>query len=926
MAMHLKSVLVPVISHVKKIWPRRIISKIAIINVLVLVATVCGLSWYALIEKSATRISSNVAQYKEYAGQLARVSEHYIKSGHTGELEELISSFMMMEGVYDVCIKDVAFNTLIALRNHPDGRVTSFKEKHKRIAPIESGQHVRIGDTSLELWQQIEADNPVGWIYINRQMQPIDNLTVDFAKTSITALILAIAVCLIALQRILREPMQSLRRAAEFSEWLDMAQGNHLPIQTSSREVEHLILTLNKTSEKMYQNGLKEKREHMLVDTIRDIQTRYIENSDTRQLNDRVLQRVVSLTGSEYGFLGEVRLSKLGKPFIKIMNFSKLSRNVTMQAFMEEYAPPDMEFHNAHNLFGAVLQTRKPTIANDPARDPRSGGLPPGHPPLHSFLALPIFHDDDIVAVIGLANRPGGYDQLLVSFLDPLMTTIGHIVVASRHNNRRALAKRQLEQKEALLRRILATVSDGIVTLNSAGFIETVNPATERMFGYLGEEILNQHINQLLPGLYDEEFRAKYVSEGATRYHNASACSKDGRNFAVELTVGEFTLLDEKMYTVTIIDLPHLQASGSVLGHIDESYVELQRMVHAGAWQYDVATRRIKASQQVYHIFAMEPQAGWISLQNFTDRVSEEDRHLIVLALDRCHTNNEPFVIELRILDLHNKPRFVQMQGDIQAAGKTGGGKVSGVIQDVTETWQKIKLKDEFITSVSEEIRSPLTSIRGSIGILSGEVAKYINEKEKFLLDTAYQHTDRLLLLINDILDIEHIATGKTVFNMEFLECRKLLDTVVMANREVEKNYGVNFHFDMKSRDIVLIADRQRLVQMFSILMSNAAKHSPMGADIHISAEVIEGSLVIMVRDNGEGIPADVQPKLFDLYARARYLKSDHPESTGLGLCVARSIVERHKGTIDLHSEEGKGTTIYVRLPVPQQNVAVLNL
>jgi two-component system sensor histidine kinase VicK len=80
------------------------------------------------------------------------------------------------------------------------------------------------------------------------------------------------------------------------------------------------------------------------------------------------------------------------------------------------------------------------------------------------------------------------------------------------------------------------------------------------------------------------------------------------------------------------------------------------------------------------------------------------------------------------------------------------------------------------------------------------------------------------------------------------------------------------------------------------------------------------------VTDNGDGIPEEMQPALFDLYARTKYFKSQHPESTGLGLCVAKSIVERHKGTIDFESQEDKGTTIYVRLPVPQQNVAVLNL
>ena len=924
--MRVKSFLNHVVLHVQKLWPRKIINKIALINVLVLVLTVSGLSWYALIEKSSNQIKSNVSQYKEYAAQLARVSKHYIKSGNINELEEIIASFMMMDGVYDVCIKDVAFNTLIALRNNDDGRVTTFKESRKRIAPVESGQHVRADDTSLELWHQIEADTPVGWIYINREMQPIDSLTLDFIKTTITALVFSIAVCLIALQRILREPMQSLRRAAEYSEWLDMAQGNHLPVQTSSREVEQLIHTLNKTSEKMYQKGLKDKRRHMLVDTIRDIQTTYIEGCNTQELNDRILKRVVNLTGSEYGFLGEIKSSKRGKPFIKIVNFSKLSQNVSMQTFMEQYSPPNMEFHNTHNLFGAVLQTRKPTIANDPVRDPRSGGLPPGHPMVHAFLALPVFYNDEMVAVIGVANRRDGYDQLLVEFLDPLLTTIGHIVVANQHNKRRKQAKRQLEQKETLLRRILATVSDSIVTLNIAGFIETVNPATESMFGYLGEEMVNQHINQLIPGLFDNDFRNKYVSEGATRYHDATGTCKDGRTFAIEITVSEFKLDDEKMFTITIIDLSHLQNSSSVLSQIDDIYLDLQRMVHAGTWEFDVVSRQFTASREVFHIFGFDEQPGWVNFQMFADQIIEEDRQILMLAIDRCRENNEPFVIEVRLIDKQNNPRFAQIQGNAQRSGSDTNARVVGVIQDVTETRQKIKLKDEFITSVSEEIRSPLTSIRGSIGILSGEVSKYISEKEKFLLDTAYQNTDRLLLLINDILDIEHIATGKTVFNMEFLECKNVLDTVMMANRDIEKNYGVKFLLDIKSRDIVLIADKQRLVQLFSILMSNAAKHSAMGAEIQISAEVIDNSLVIMVKDNGEGIPMDMQPKLFDLYARTKYFKSDHPESTGLGLCVAKSIVERHKGTIDFESQEGKGTTIYVRLPVPQQNVAVLNL
>ena len=925
--MRIKSLFAFLKNQIQKLWPRRIINKIAVTNVLILFITICGLSWYALIEKSSYQIETIVSQYKEYAAQIARVSRSYIESDRIDELEDVVSSFMMMDGVYDISIKDVGFNTLVALRNTEDNYAISLSEEHKQIAPVETGQFVRIDEGVLEIWHQIASENPVGWIYVTRTLKPLDSLTLDFVKITLSALIFSIAVCLLMLQRILREPMRSLRRATEFSEWLDMAQGNHLQLQTSSKEVEHLIRTLNKTSEKLFKNGLAEKKNHLLVDTIRDVQTRYIEGNKINEINERILNKVVQLSESEYGFLGEVRESNSGKPFVKMHTFSKLSNNIAMQNFIQKYSPPNMEFHNTHNLFGSVLQTKKPTIANDPMRDPRSGGgMPPGHPPVHSFMALPVFYGEEIVAVIGIANRRGGYDQSLMDYLQPLLTTTGHIVVANRHNMRRIDTVCELEQREALLRRILSTVSDSIITINMGGFIETVNSATEKMFGYLVEEMLTQNINLLIPGLFQHKFKRQYVSSNIGEYHEREGRRKDGSTFSVEFTVSEFKIGDEQMFTVTIIDISHLQNVSSILGANEQASINIQKMVHAGTWELDLNSNQIEASEEVFHIFSINDNFAKFNLMQLLGAICEEDQPIVKLAIDNSIKNIEPFVIDVRLQKIGKEQRFAQIQGNPLSDTNGEVVKIIGVVQDVTDTRQMMMLKDEFITSVSEEIRSPLTSIRGSIGMLSGEVSKYISDKEKFLLDTAYQNTDRLLLLINDILDIENIATGKTEFNMEFLECNKLLDTVLMANENVGKDYRVKFNLDVKNKDIVLIADRQRLIQLFSILILNAAKHSPMKSEIDISAEIVDGSLLIAVQDYGEGIPVEMHSTLFDLYTRTKHLRSDHPESTGLGLCVAKSIVDRHKGSISLKSQPGQGTTIYIRLPVPQQNVAVLNL
>ena len=160
--MRIKSPLDFIKNQVQKLWPRRIINKIAVTNVLTLFITICGLSWYALIERSSYQVETVVSQYKEYAAQIARVSKNYIESDSIDELEEVVSSFMMMDGRYDIAIKDVGFNTLVALRNSENNFAVNLKEGHKRIAPVVSGQYARVENGVIEVWHQIASENPVG--------------------------------------------------------------------------------------------------------------------------------------------------------------------------------------------------------------------------------------------------------------------------------------------------------------------------------------------------------------------------------------------------------------------------------------------------------------------------------------------------------------------------------------------------------------------------------------------------------------------------------------------------------------------------------------------------------------------------------------------------------------------------------------------
>lgn len=909
-----------------KFWPRKLVNRIALTNVIILLFTIGVLSWYSLSEKTDYQTKVESEHFRDHAAQIARLSKPFLRTDSIDELEAVISSFMEAGYVYSVYVKDVGFNNIIALKNTSDNIVVNLRESRKIIAPITSGELVQQAKGKLEVWYQIDEGESLGWVYIRREVPPLAGLTLAFVKTTTTVLLLSITICLLLLHRIMREPVRSLRRAAEFAEWLDMNQGNHLQTNTSSHEVEHLVHTLNSTSEKMHKKGLQARRDHMLVDAIRDIQTKYIEHTKPQDLYKLILNKVVSLSGDEYGFFAEVKRAANGKQFLKMRTFTKLAESVSMQNFIENNSPPNMEFHNSYNLLGAVLQTRKPVIANDPVRDPRSGGLPKGHPPVIRFMAVPVFNDDEVVGVIGLANRREGYDQSLVEYLDPLLITAGHIVVANQFNKRRRTARKNLEQREVLLRRILSTVSDSIITINMGGFIETVNPASEKMFGYLSEEMLNKHINTLIPDLFDSDFDQRYVCVPNDHYFTSEGITKNDNKLSIEFMVSEFKISDEKMYTVTIIDVSHLAKDTIIPDSQAQVFDNYKNTVLAGPWKLNTVTNYLSASQEVFNIFGISGIHKEIGFEKIVDTILEDDRPVVRLAFEKSIQNNEEFVVDVRLKSAGRQQRYVQIQGHpvLHEDGKSV--ILEGVIQDVTKTSNLIKRKDEFISTISEEIRSPLASIRGSIGALSTQLAKYVTEKEKFLLDTAYQNTDRLILLMNDILDIENMATGKTEFQMEFLECQKILDAATIANYAIEKDYGVKFEVCQKSRGIVLIADKRRVLQLLHILCLNAARHSVQGSTITINVSLDNGQLLMTVEDRGEGIPDEIKAKVFDLYARTEYFRSDHPESTGLGLCVAKSIVERHKGNIEIESQVGVGTTVSIRFPIPQQNIRVLNL
>lgn len=240
----------------------------------------------------------------------------------------------------------------------------------------------------------------------------------------------------------------------------------------------------------------------------------------------------------------------------------------------------------------------------------------------------------------------------------------------------------------------------------------------------------------------------------------------------------------------------------------------------------------------------------------------------------------------------------------------------TGVVRDITERKEMDKMKNEFISTVSHELRTPLTSIRGSLGLLTsgtvGELPKSAND----MLKIASNNTERLLLLINDILDIQKIESGKMSFNFERLDLNGFVNQAIAEHAEYGKQHGVTFILGRILEGVHVFADKDRLMQVMGNLLSNAAKFSNHGDNIEISvARHHDDRLRISITDYGAGIPDEFQPKLFERFTQSDSSDTRAKGGTGLGLSISKVITEKHGGLIGFVSKEGIGSTFYIELP-----------
>jgi len=240
----------------------------------------------------------------------------------------------------------------------------------------------------------------------------------------------------------------------------------------------------------------------------------------------------------------------------------------------------------------------------------------------------------------------------------------------------------------------------------------------------------------------------------------------------------------------------------------------------------------------------------------------------------------------------------------------------TALIKDITKQKEMDNLKNEFISTVSHELRTPLTSIRGALGLIAGGAAGKISDQQKTLYNIAASNTERLLLLINDILDIEKIESGNLRFEFKRVDLVKLVEQCIIDNTGIAEECKVTFNLSHDESEIFIYADEDRLIQVINNLLSNAAKFSDTSETVNIELIQHNGLVRLTVTDYGLGIPPEFMSKLFDKFTQANSEDSRKIAGTGLGLSISKAIIEKHQGKIFAESEEGNGALFHIDLPI----------
>lgn len=498
-----------------------------------------------------------------------------------------------------------------------------------------------------------------------------------------------------------------------------------------------------------------------------------------------------------------------------------------------------------------------------------------------------------------------------------------------RTQAKRLRIQAQLADSEALARAVAESMVDGVVTVTQAGLVVNANTAARQLFGYTLQQLQGEHVALLLPERYQMAFRAFFDSlalrPAGFRESDTEVMGqrRDGAEFSVRVSFGDVNVGGQRLFTAIIRDVTESKQVADALRDSESQLRQLTDNVPALIAYVDRDQRfrfHNKAYEEVFGLPRAKIQ-GKTMLEvmgpAFYAEVREKVDEVLAGYAVRYEREQTTPSGEKREYVMSYLPRYGEDAEEDKVVGFFSLGT------DISELKRIDRMKSEFVSTVSHELRTPLTSIRGSLGLISGGVAGVLPDKVRGLVEIAKNNCERLIRLINDILDSEKIESGKMQFELGPMEMLPLLEQALADNQGFAAQHKVKLVLQAPRQALHVNVDGDRLLQVMANLLSNAIKFSPAEGTVRVLLGRHAGRVRVEVGDDGPGIPDEFRKRIFQKFSQADSSDTRQKGGTGLGLNIVKAMLERMEGSIGFDSRVNVGTTFYFELPEWREAPAV---
>ncbi|HYL43670.1 MAG TPA: PAS domain-containing sensor histidine kinase [Ktedonobacteraceae bacterium] len=458
-------------------------------------------------------------------------------------------------------------------------------------------------------------------------------------------------------------------------------------------------------------------------------------------------------------------------------------------------------------------------------------------------------------------------------------------------------------------------ITDALISVDMDYVIQSWNGAAETLYGWKAEEVIGKLLEDFIPAEYvtgdHEQFQQSIMTKGYWRGEVVQR-RKDGTVLTI---FGSASVVKDKQGNVIGLvavnrDITEGKRMKQALQEHEQQLNIALETARLGAWQLDVATGVLDCTEICKANFGLSPETVF-TYDALLMSILPEDRDQMRQAVEQALEQRTVYNAEYRVKWPDGSIHWIVASGrGIYGDSRDAVGMV-GVTLDITERKTIEQRKDDFISIASHELKTPITTIKGHTQLLKRRLEKQGLQEHVTSLVTIEEQVNKLTRLIRELMDVSKIQAGKLDYAAEEFDVDEFIQKTITTLQQVISSHTIRI---TGTAGQILVGDVDHLEQVLSNLISNAVKYSPQADSVDVIVASNESSVSIRVRDYGIGIPQEQHSKLFERFYRVS--TDSYFPGLGMGLYITSEIVKRHSGDITVESEEGKGSTFIVSLPL----------